>query len=91
MAPGLLVRGPRQLHVRVDDPLKRIKQQRGQRHSAGLQRDLSYRRSDSSELDLASNDYLGLSQHPDVVAAAHQRTRHLGCGFNRITTSHWQR
>ena len=78
--PGLLVRGPQQLHVRIDDPLKHIKLQRSQRHSGGLQRDLNYRRSDSSELDLASNDYLGLHQHPEIVRAAHQALDTWGSG-----------
>jgi|GEM_PF-980145 len=78
--PGLLVRGPQQLHVRVSDPLTRIKQQGNARRSAGMQRELSYRRSDDSVLDLASNDYLGLSRHPDVVAAAQRALETWGAG-----------
>ena len=39
-------------------------------------------------LDLASNDYLGLSRHPEVVAAAEQELRDqgLGSGGSRLVT-----
>ncbi|VEG42141.1 7-keto-8-aminopelargonate synthetase-like enzyme [Mycolicibacterium flavescens] len=38
-----------------------------QRRAAGLRRSLRARPPVSTELDLASNDYLGLSQHPAVI------------------------
>src|ERR1700749_2417052 len=38
-----------------------------QRREAGLRRSLRPRPAVATELDLASNDYLGLSQHPDVI------------------------
>lgn len=38
-----------------------------QRRAAGLRRSLRPRPPVATELDLASNDYLGLSQHPDVI------------------------
>jgi 8-amino-7-oxononanoate synthase len=31
-------------------------------------------------VSFASNDYLGLSRHPDVIAAAHEATKRWGCG-----------
>ncbi|MBM7367150.1 8-amino-7-oxononanoate synthase [Gordonia hydrophobica] len=38
---------------------------------AGLHRDPVVRRPGDAEFNLASNDYLGLSTHPDVIAGAH--------------------
>jgi 7-keto-8-aminopelargonate synthetase-like enzyme len=43
------------------------------RISGGLDRRLSVR--DDALVDLAGNDYLGLSTHPDVVEAAVRATR----------------
>lgn len=55
-----------------------------QRRAAGLRRSLSVRtagRSDSdAELDLASNDYLGLSQHPAVIDGGVDALRTWGAG-----------
>ena len=39
--------------------------------AAGLHRAPIARRSGATEVNLASNDYLGLSTHPDVIAGAH--------------------
>ncbi|MHA7651269.1 8-amino-7-oxononanoate synthase [Mycobacterium sp. ML4] len=51
-----------------------------QRRAAGLRRSLRPRAPVSTELDLASNDYLGLSQHPDVIEGGVQALRVWGAG-----------
>lgn len=51
-----------------------------QRREAGLRRSLRPRSAVSTELDLASNDYLGLSQHPDVIAGGVAALRMWGAG-----------
>lgn len=51
-----------------------------QRREAGLRRSLRTRPVVAPELDLASNDYLGLSQHPDVIDGAVQALRIWGAG-----------
>lgn len=48
--------------------------------AAGLHRDPVVRQSDVAEFNLASNDYLGLSTHPDVVAGAHAALDQWGAG-----------
>ncbi|WP_432070080.1 8-amino-7-oxononanoate synthase [Streptomyces sp. AA1529] len=50
------------------------------RRAAGLLRTLAPRPADSPLLDLAGNDYLGLSRHPDVVRAAAEAALHWGAG-----------
>ncbi|MDR3660032.1 MAG: 8-amino-7-oxononanoate synthase [Mycobacterium sp.] len=59
-----------------------------QRRAAGLRRSLRVRPAVATELDLASNDYLGLSQHPGVidggVTALH--TWGSGSGGSRLVT-----
>ena len=58
------------------------------REAAGLQRALRPRSADDGVVDLAGNDYLGLSQHPDVVeaAVAAARTWGAGAGASRLVT-----
>ncbi len=51
-----------------------------QRRQAGLRRSLRPRPAVAAELDLASNDYLGLSQHPDVIAGGVRALRTWGAG-----------
>ena len=51
-----------------------------QRRQAGLRRSLHPRRAVATELDLASNDYLGLSRHPAVVDGAERALRTWGAG-----------
>ncbi len=51
-----------------------------QRRRAGLRRSLRPRSAVAAELDLASNDYLGLSQHPDVIVGGVQALRTWGAG-----------
>jgi 8-amino-7-oxononanoate synthase len=51
-----------------------------QRREAGLRRSLRPRPAVATELDLASNDYLGLSQHPAVIDGGVQALRTWGAG-----------
>ncbi|MBV9319114.1 MAG: 8-amino-7-oxononanoate synthase [Mycobacterium sp.] len=51
-----------------------------QRRQAGLRRSLRPRPAVATELDLASNDYLGLSQHPAVIDGGVQALRAWGAG-----------
>ncbi|WP_297701371.1 8-amino-7-oxononanoate synthase [Mycobacterium sp.] len=51
-----------------------------QRREAGLRRALRPRPAVATELDLASNDYLGLSQHPDVIDGGVAALRMWGAG-----------
>lgn len=51
-----------------------------QRREAGLRRSLRPRPPVATELDLASNDYLGLSQHPDVIEGGVAALRMWGAG-----------
>ncbi|MFI1373962.1 8-amino-7-oxononanoate synthase [Streptomyces longwoodensis] len=65
-----------------------IDAQAEQRRRAGLVRTLRSRPADSPLLDLASNDYLGLAHHPEVVegAAAAARTWGGGSTGSRLVT-----
>ncbi|MGU3651446.1 8-amino-7-oxononanoate synthase [Mycolicibacterium sp. A43C] len=58
------------------------------RRAQGLRRTLRARPPVGTELDLASNDYLGLSQHPDVLTGGVQalRTWGAGAGGSRLVT-----
>ncbi len=51
-----------------------------QRRRAGLRRALNPRPSLATEVDLASNDYLGLSRHPEVIEAGVRALRTWGAG-----------
>lgn len=59
-----------------------------QRRQAGLRRSLRPRPAVATELDLASNDYLGLSQHPAVIdgGVAALRTWGAGSTGSRLVT-----
>ncbi|MBI3690217.1 MAG: 8-amino-7-oxononanoate synthase, partial [Mycolicibacterium aromaticivorans] len=59
-----------------------------QRRDAGLRRSLRTRPAVATELDLASNDYLGLSQHPAVIdgGVAALRTWGAGSTGSRLVT-----
>lgn len=63
-------------------------QHRRDRTEAGLERDLHPRSADSSWIDLAGNDYLGLSRDPRVTTAAAQATLTwgAGAGASRLVT-----
>jgi 8-amino-7-oxononanoate synthase len=62
------------------DPLAWLDEVADQRRAAGLRRSLSPRPPVAAELDLASNDYLGLSQHPAVIDGAVAALRMWGAG-----------
>lgn len=51
-----------------------------QRRRAGLRRSLTPRPAVAAEVDLASNDYLGLARHPEVIEAGVQALRTWGAG-----------
>ncbi|WP_406388352.1 8-amino-7-oxononanoate synthase [Streptomyces sp. NBC_00887] len=57
----------------IDDEARR-------RAAAGLVRTLRPRPAEAELLDLASNDYLGLTRHPEVTAAAADAARRWGAG-----------
>src|ERR1700753_402292 len=61
-------------------PLAWLEAVERQRREAGLRRLLRPRPAVATELDLASNDYLGLSQHPDVIEGGVQALRMWGAG-----------
>jgi 8-amino-7-oxononanoate synthase len=72
----------------VVSPLTWLEDVAQQRRAAGLRRSLSPRRAGAAELDLASNDYLGLSTHPAVLdgAVAALRTWGAGSTGSRLVT-----
>lgn len=61
-------------------PLAWLETVERQRREAGLRRSLRPRPAVATELDLASNDYLGLSQHPDVIDGGIAALRMWGAG-----------
>ncbi|WNG89965.1 8-amino-7-oxononanoate synthase [Mycobacterium sp. ITM-2016-00317] len=69
-------------------PLAWLGEVEAQRRAAGLRRSLRTRRPVGAELDLASNDYLGLSQHPHVIdgGVAALRTWGAGSTGSRLVT-----
>lgn len=69
-------------------PLAWLDEVEAQRRAAGLRRSLRTRRAVGTELDLASNDYLGLSQHPAVLdgGVAAMRTWGAGSTGSRLVT-----
>ncbi|MBS1693234.1 MAG: 8-amino-7-oxononanoate synthase [Actinobacteria bacterium] len=69
-------------------PLAWLDEVAQRRREAGLRRALRTRAPVSAELDLASNDYLGLSQHPDVIdgGVAALRTWGAGSTGSRLVT-----
>ncbi|RRO16719.1 8-amino-7-oxononanoate synthase [Saccharopolyspora rhizosphaerae] len=65
-----------------------LAEQREAREQAGLQRVLRPRSAGDDVIDLAGNDYLGLSAHPDVRTAAAEAARvwGAGSGASRLVT-----
>jgi 8-amino-7-oxononanoate synthase len=61
-------------------PLAWLEAVEQQRRQAGLRRALRPRPAVATELDLASNDYLGLSRHPDVIEGGVDALRTWGAG-----------
>ena len=73
--------GPFPRDSRVDtSPLAWLDYVERQRRLAGLRRTLRSRSAVACEVDLASNDYLGLSQHPEVIEAGVCAVRTWGTG-----------
>lgn len=62
------------------DPLRWLDERAAERVDAGLRRELRARAPESPSIDLASNDYLGLVHHPEVVAGAIESVRRWGTG-----------
>ncbi|MGV0625847.1 8-amino-7-oxononanoate synthase [Mycolicibacter minnesotensis] len=69
-------------------PLAWLAELEQQRRQAGLRRSLRVRPAVPTELDLASNDYLGLATHPDVIAGGIEALRIWGggAGGSRLVT-----
>src|ERR1700746_4066045 len=66
---------------RIDtSPLACLDEVEQQRRDAGLRRSLRARPPVGADIDLASNDYLGLSQHPAVIDGGVQALRTWGAG-----------
>ncbi|QDY75688.1 8-amino-7-oxononanoate synthase [Streptomyces qinzhouensis] len=63
-----------------DDPFDWLDEESARRERAGLTRTLRPRSAGSALLDLAGNDYLGLSRHPEVTAAAAAAAHRWGAG-----------
>lgn len=64
----------------VVSPLMWLEDVAQQRRLVGLRRSLNPRRAGAVEVDLASNDYLGLGQHPAVIDGAVDALRTWGAG-----------
>lgn len=64
----------------TDAPLAWLADNASARQSAGLRRTLRARQPHEVLIDLASNDYLGLTRHPAVVAAGVDALRVWGAG-----------
>ena len=61
-------------------PLAWLDDLQQQRRQTGLHRVLRARPADGRQVDLASNDYLGLAQHPEVIDAGVRALRTWGAG-----------
>ena len=61
-------------------PLAWLDEVEQQRRAAGLRRSLRTRAAVGTELDLASNDYLGLARHPEVIEGGVEALRTWGAG-----------
>lgn len=74
------------------DPFAWVQERAEKRTAAGLRRQLRPRPSDSPLLDLAGNDYLGLSRHPDVIADGIAALQTWGAGStgSRLVTGSTQ-
>jgi len=64
----------------VSDWLSTLEHETAMRERAGLRRELRPRGADDELIDLAGNDYLGLSRHPEVLAAAMAAIKGYGLG-----------
>ncbi|MFZ0833805.1 MAG: 8-amino-7-oxononanoate synthase, partial [Mycobacterium sp.] len=69
------------MEARTDtSPLAWLDEVEADRRRAGLRRSLRTRSPVGAEIDLASNDYLGLSQHPAVIDGGVEALRTWGAG-----------
>ncbi|MEV0105460.1 8-amino-7-oxononanoate synthase [Nocardia sp. NPDC050799] len=64
----------------TSDPLAWLDDNAAARTTAGLRRRLRPRPAGAPGLDLASNDYLGLARHPEVIAGAVAAVHRWGAG-----------
>jgi 8-amino-7-oxononanoate synthase len=64
----------------MTSPLAWLDGVKNQRNRAGLSRALHSRPAVGAEVDLASNDYLGLARHPEVIDAGVRALRTWGAG-----------
>lgn len=64
----------------TSDPLAWLDDHAAARTTAGLRRRLRPRPAAATGLDLASNDYLGLTRHPEVIAGAVEAVHRWGAG-----------
>ncbi|NUL02504.1 8-amino-7-oxononanoate synthase [Streptomyces lunaelactis] len=64
----------------TQDPFDWIDDESRRRAAEGLVRTLRPRAADSGLLDLASNDYLGLTRRPEITEAAAEAARRWGAG-----------
>ncbi|RJO69184.1 8-amino-7-oxononanoate synthase [Nocardia panacis] len=62
------------------DPLHWLDERADTRRAAGLRRELRPRAAETPAIDLASNDYLGLVRHPEVLAGAIAAVHRWGTG-----------
>ncbi|WP_039797213.1 8-amino-7-oxononanoate synthase, partial [Nocardia araoensis] len=62
------------------DPLSWLDERASARVAAGLRRELRPRAPQAPSIDLASNDYLGLVRHPEVIEGAVEAVRRWGAG-----------
>ncbi|MGK8559183.1 8-amino-7-oxononanoate synthase [Nocardia gipuzkoensis] len=62
------------------DPLSWLDERAAARVAAGLRRELRPRAPRTPSIDLASNDYLGLVRHPEVIDGAIEAVRRWGAG-----------
>jgi 8-amino-7-oxononanoate synthase len=65
---------------RTSDPFGWLADREAARRAAGLRRSVQPRQAESAVLDLAGNDYLGLSRHPAVIEAGVAALRTWGAG-----------
>ncbi|MEV3959822.1 8-amino-7-oxononanoate synthase [Nocardia sp. NPDC050193] len=64
----------------TSDPLAWLDDHAAARTTAGLRRRLRPRSTVATGLDLASNDYLGLTRHPEVITGAVEAVHRWGAG-----------
>jgi 8-amino-7-oxononanoate synthase len=74
------------------DPFGWLAARAAERTAAGLRRGVSPRPADASWLDLAGNDYLALSRHPEVIAGGIAALKTWGAGStgSRLVTGSTQ-